>query len=121
MYSTAQQTANHQPTPIRPGERLRLQAKALKATIVLDPAALTAIVVPPGSPPVAFTINVDGRRVTGKFNAKSLRRAISTINEHDEGQVAVVVQGRLARERDADILVDAGIAAQVKGPRPDKD
>jgi hypothetical protein len=98
-------------TASRPSGRLRLTAKALKVAVVLDPTALAAFEVPlgtahfrsPSTPPA------------GMFNAKSLRRAIATIREHGIDQVAAIVQGKLAA---GDVLEEAGLAAQLKGPRP---
>jgi hypothetical protein len=83
----------------------------LKITAVLDPAALTVVIVPPGTAHMEFVIDVGGRKTFGRFNAKSVRRAIATINEHGPENVATIVQGRLAR---GDRLEDAGLAAQLK-------
>ena len=93
--------------------RLRLSAKALKATIVVDPALLAGLAVPNGQPRVAFTIDVSGRAITGEFNAKSLRRVITAIAEHGAENVVVVAQGRLA----GDVLEEAGIVAQPKAAK----
>jgi hypothetical protein len=61
--------------------RLRLSAKSLKCTVVLDASQLAGFEVPNGQPRVAFTIDVGGRAVTGEFNSKSLRRVVTAIAE----------------------------------------
>ena len=61
-----------------------------------------------------FVLDIGGRKILGRFNAKSVRRAVATINEHGPGNVATIVQGRLAP---GDRLEDAGLAAQPKIPK----
>jgi hypothetical protein len=100
------------PAPIKSGT-LQLAARSLKVTVVLPPAQLAGLDVPPG-PHLHFAIMIDGRRVTGQFNAKTLRRTVATIAEHRPENVAVIVQGTLASDR----IEAAGISAQMKGPRP---
>jgi len=91
---------------------LKLSARSLKTTLVVDQAALIGARVPDGEPRVPFEVTVGNRKVIGEFNAKSLRRAIAAA---EAGDVAVIVQGK--REA-ADVLADAGISAQ---PRAKKD
>lgn len=86
----------------------------MKATAVVDGVDLVGFQVPNGSPPVEFTINAQGRKVTGRFNAKSLRKAIAAVTELGVEGVAVVVQGRLA----SGVLEEAGISITVKPPKP---
>lgn len=93
--------------------RLRLSAKSIKATVVLDPAQLAGLVVPNGQPRVGFVIDVAGRAITGEFNAKSLRRAVAAVTEHGAEAVAVIAQGKLV----GDALEEAGIVAQPKAPK----
>lgn len=105
----------HIPPPKKPDGRLRLDARALKVTMVVDPEALAGFEVPAGSSPVEFMITIEGRKVTGRFNAKSLRKAAVAVTEHGAEQVAVVVQGRLA---DNNVLEEAGLSVNVKAPKP---
>ena len=103
------------PTAARaPTNMHRLTGRALKVTVVLDPAQLAEISVPDGAGPQRFQIEVAGRKVTGQLNAKSLRRAVAMVVEHGTGSVAVIVQGKLEA---GDVLADAGIAAQLKAPK----
>ena len=90
------------------GKAVTLQAKKIKATLVLDPAQLLRIQPGAGSDPVPFAIHVGDRTVTGQFNAKTLRRALATIREN--GGVATFVQGALVD----DGLKAARISVQVK-------
>jgi hypothetical protein len=54
---------------------LKLESRALKATAVLDPAALADVQIPDGTSKVTLRIAVGGSTVTAEVNAKSLRRA----------------------------------------------
>lgn len=96
-------------------EPLQFIARALKTTVVLDPSAVGKVTVPNGVPQVAIQVMVGGRIVKANLNAKSLRRAVTRINEIGVEDCAVILQGRLEA---GDLLVDAGIAAQPKAPRP---
>jgi hypothetical protein len=49
------------------------------------------------------------------LNPKSLRKAVSTIREHGIENVAVVLQCKLEA---GDVLAEAGLAAQIKTPKP---
>lgn len=94
--------------------KLILAARSLKATLVIDQAQLDGIEVPNGAGPVDFEVRLeDGRRVTGKLNPKTLRRAIATCRE---GPAAVIVQGKLSA---GDVLAQAGLQAMAKQPKAD--
>ena len=96
------------------GGGLRLAAKSVKATLVIDPSLLAGLVVPNGASPVPLAIEVGGQAVSGRLNPKTLRRAIGVINEHGAASVGVIVQGDL---RSGGYLEAAGIVAQPKRPR----
>ena len=51
-----------------------LNARALKCTIVLDPAEVAQIVAPDGKPRTVIAIRLPDRRVSADLNAKSVRR-----------------------------------------------
>ena len=87
-----------------------LNARALKCTVVLDPAEVAQIVAPDGQPRVAIAIRLPDRRVSADLNAKSVRRALAVIVEHGPDGVSVVVQGKLV----GDTIEEAGIMAQPK-------
>jgi hypothetical protein len=89
---------------------MRLTAKSLKVTAVLDVDQVAALEPPMGSKTAPFEITVEGRTVTGTFNAKSVRKAVAAANA---GDVVVIVQGKLV----GDILEEAGIVAQPKAPK----
>ena len=92
------------------GSTIMLTAKSIKATVVLDAAALLDVTVPNGSGPVPFVITVGDQSVKGQFNAKTLRRAVTAVREAGAENVAVVVNGRLLGNR----LEEAGIVAQPR-------
>jgi ribosomal protein S3 len=85
-----------------------LNARALKVTVVLDPAEVAELEAPDGQPRVVLTIQTPDRRVTADAAAKSVRRALATIAEHGADGVSVVVQGKLT----GDTIVEAGIMAR---------
>jgi hypothetical protein len=87
-----------------------LNARTLKCTIVLDPAEVAQLVAPDGQPRVVLAIRLPDRRVTADLAAKSVRRALVTINEHGPDGVSVIVQGKLV----GDTITEAGIMAQPK-------
>jgi hypothetical protein len=93
---------------------LKLQAKAIKVSIVLDAAALVGVVVPNGQPRFPIIIGVAGRTLKAELNAKSARKCCATIAEHGPDGVAVLLQGKLA----GDVIEDAGIAATPRTTRP---
>lgn len=92
---------------------LKLTARNLKVTIVLDPAPFAAISVPNGSPPIPFIIDVARHTITGQFNPKSLRKACAAAAQ-GLGKT-VVIQGTI---RSGNVLEDAGI--MVPPPPPAK-
>ena len=75
------------------GSTIMLTAKSIKATVVLDAAALLDVTVANGSGPVPFVITVGDQSVKGQFNAKTLRRAVTAVREAGAENVAVVVNG----------------------------
>ena len=89
----------------------RLNAKSLKATIVLSPAEVLALSAPDGSPRCVVRVNVAGRTVVADLNAKSVRKAIATIRAAGPDNIACILQGRLAAD---DALAEAGLSVQLK-------
>jgi hypothetical protein len=87
-----------------------LNARALKCTVVLDPAEVAQLVAPNGQPRVVLTVRMPDRRVSADVAAKSVRRALVTIGEHGPDGVSVIVPGRLV----GDSITEAGIMAQRK-------
>jgi hypothetical protein len=93
---------------------LKLEARSLKATAVLDPAALADIEVPNSTSKVTLRLAVPGRTLTAELNAKSLRWAVIAINAAGLDGVAVILQGKLEVNN---ALAEAGIAKQPKAPK----
>lgn len=91
-----------------------LMGKAIKATVVLDPAAVAEINIPNGQARVVLRISAGGRVLTADIAAKGLRKAMATIAEAGRDGVAVIIQGKL----EGDALTEAGIVAQLKAPKP---
>jgi hypothetical protein len=93
---------------------LILNAKSLKATIVLDPVEVLSVPVKDGLSKIALKVAVGGRTISAEVNAKSLRRCIATVRDLGPDAVAVVLQGKLEANG---VLVEAGIAAMPKTPK----
>ena len=98
-----------------------LTGKALKVTIVLNPAEVSALPVPNGTPRVILKIAVGGRTVTADIAAKSLRKAQATIAEAGADGCAALIQGKLDRQGGADVVAEAGLVAQLKIPKEVKE
>jgi hypothetical protein len=87
-----------------------LNSRALKVTVVLDPAEVAQLVAPDGRPRVVLAIRLPDRRVSVDLNAKSVRKAVAMLAEHGPDGVAVIIQGKLM----GDAITEAGIVAQPK-------
>ena len=94
---------------------LKLESRALKASLVLDPAALAGVEVPNGLSKVTQRVAVPGKTIVAEVNAKSLCRTVAAIAAAGPNGVAVVLQGKL---EPGDVLTEAGIAAQPQTPKP---
>jgi len=98
--------------------RLNLAAKALKVTLVLDPAQLAEVIVPNGAGPQPLRITIGERRVKAQISAKSLRKAVAMIAEHGAEKVVLLLQGKLVED---DVISECGLVAQLRAPRPSPD
>src|SRR5689334_8015100 len=86
-------------------------AKAIKATIVLSPAEVLTLTAPDGKPRCLVRVTVGDRTITADLNAKSVRKAISTIKENGAEACACILQGKLEAK---DVLAEAGLVVQLK-------
>jgi hypothetical protein len=93
---------------------LELESRALKASLVLEPAALAGVEVPNGLSKVTLRVAVLAKTIIAEVNAKSLRRTVAAIAAAGPNGVAVVLQGKL---EPGDVLTEAGIVAQPKTPK----
>jgi hypothetical protein len=75
-----------------------LNTRAMKVTVVLDPAEVAQLVAPDGQPRVAIDVRLPDRLVCADLAAMSVRRALATIAEHGPDAVSVIVQGKLVGE-----------------------
>ncbi len=93
-----------------------LTTRALKCTVLLDPAELEGLALVDGTPRVQLSIRTaDGRTVTAEVVAKAVRKAKAVIAEHGTAGVAALLQGKLSQ---GDVLAEAGLVAQPKAPKP---
>src|SRR6516165_6267559 len=108
---TSPSTVTMPPKPVRDAKGRRLNFNSKAVTMVLDPAQLAELEVPPGAPPQRFRIEARGRRVTGQLTSKGVRKALAMIAEHGPEKLAVIVQGKLG---EGDVVLAAGIIAQPR-------
>jgi hypothetical protein len=93
-----------------------LTTRALKCTVLLDPAELASLALVDGIPRVQLNVRVaDGRAVTAGVAAKAVRKAQAVIAEYGAAGVAALLQGKLGK---GDVLLEAGLVAQPKVPKP---
>ena len=58
---------------------LQFTSRALKVTLMLDPAALVGVEVAPGTSRMPIVVMIDNRGVRAVLSAKSVRRAATTV------------------------------------------
>jgi ProQ/FINO family len=92
---------------------MSLAVKAIKVTVVLDPQVLRP--APAGADVILEVTTEGGIKAQARVNPKSYRKALDAIREHGADNVAVILQGRMVKPGE---IVDAGIAAQSKPPKP---
>jgi hypothetical protein len=92
---------------------LTTTARKLKITAMIDAAPFVKLGVPPDdSPPrTILTVAVGGRTITADLATKSVRKAVKTLLERGEQNVALILQGALAADNRVE---EAGLVAQVK-------
>jgi hypothetical protein len=84
---------------------VKLSTKSLKVSAVIDAAALARIVVPDGSGPVPFALDVGGVAFTGTFKPKTLRKAIKTAAEG--AATIAMISGKLVN---CTTIAEAGVS-----------
>jgi hypothetical protein len=89
---------------------LRLTARALKVTAVLDAAMVVTLPTPDGQARSKLIINCDGINYTADIATKSLRKVKATIAANGAESVFVMVQGKLKNNE----IAECGFVAQVK-------
>jgi hypothetical protein len=96
----------------RTGGKYRLTAAGLTCALKLDPAELLSQPVPYRVQRVRLAIRTPSRIVYADVSAKRIRKARALIESAGEGAVSLLLRGRLS---DHNLLVEAGLAAQLKG------
>jgi hypothetical protein len=97
-----------------PEGSVKLSAKALKVTLLLDPVVVGKLELGSGAPAPPFVIAVAGRTIHAQVSAKSLRRVLGILAQYGPEKVVVLLQGKLAA---GDVLAEPGLTAQVKPPK----
>lgn len=106
------------PAPIPPRNSMKLNARALKVTLVLDAAELAALPDPATARVMLQIAVAGGRVVTADIASKALRKCKATISESGADNAARIVQGKLT---DGNVVVEAGLIGQVKTPPGGRD
>jgi hypothetical protein len=88
-----------------------LTTRAIKVTLVLDPAQVAAALPEHDNGKVALVIACGERTFTAAVNAKAWRKAREAIAAHGADGVVVILQGRL---EPGNVIGEAGLTAQVK-------
>ncbi len=93
-------------------------ARAVKVTVVLDPAQLAEALAPfeQASGRVPLQITVEGRTLRCDFAAKAVRKTLGMIRAHGPSGVAVIVVGKLMANNE---IAEAGLVAQPRLPPAD--
>jgi hypothetical protein len=94
----------------KPMASLTVTARAMKVTVPLDAAAVTALPTPDGQARSKLTINCEGKSYVADIATKSLRKVKATIAANGAENVFVMVQWKLKGGE----IIEAGIVAQVK-------
>ena len=94
--------------------RLTLNARALKITVPLDAMEVRTLPDPGGQARCQLAITCDGKVYIADIATKALRKAKATIAASGADNVFVLVQGKLKGNE----IVDCGLVAQVKTPKP---
>ena len=89
-------------------------ARALKITIPLDAAEVRALPDPGGQARSQLAIACEGKVYTADIATKALRKAKGVIGANGAENVFVMVQGKLKGNE----IIDCGLVAQVKTPKP---
>jgi hypothetical protein len=92
-----------------------IQAKSIKATVVLEASDIARLEVPNGVSRVVLRVQVAGRALSADLNAESVRKCIAAIEAAGPVGANVILQGKLEGD---DKPLDAGLVAQPKTPRP---
>jgi hypothetical protein len=93
--------------------KLAVTARAMKVMVPLD-AAMVGALPEPNQERVELAVNCDGLGYVASISAKSLRKALNTINTNGADAVFVMLQGRLR----GNTIIECGLTAQVKAKAP---
>ena len=94
-----------------------LRAKAVKATLVLDPVEVLALKVPETGKGFHLQVRIGEQAIDVPLNAKGVRKAVAAVKELGAENVAVIVTGRL-KLGEKPVMEDAGMLAQPKAKKP---
>jgi hypothetical protein len=94
--------------------QLTVTARAMKVTVPLDAAVVATLPTPDGQSRSKLIISCEGKSYTADIATKSLRKVKTTIAANGAENVFVMVQGKLKGGE----IVEAGITAQMKVPKP---
>jgi hypothetical protein len=97
-----------------------VSARSIKVTVVLDSVEVLGVLQQAtaiADARVPFTVEVEGRKLRTSFAAKSVRKALATLQANGPENVAVIIQGKLMR---SDEISEAGLVAQLRAsPKPE--
>jgi hypothetical protein len=94
--------------------QLTLTARSIKVTVQLDPAEIKALPSLHDQERVKLEVACEGKLYSADIATKSLRKAKATISANGTENVFGMVQGKLKGNE----IVECGLVAQVKTPKP---
>jgi hypothetical protein len=98
--------------------KLATTARKLKVTLLVDAAPFVRLGVPPDNAPARtqVIVAIGDHTVLADLATRSVRKAIKTLAEHGEENVALLIQGVLGRRPSGDVIEECGLVAQIKAP-----
>lgn len=88
-----------------------LNARAIKVTVLLDPAEIATLSVPEGQSRTTLWIWVAGRKLSADIACKSLRKALTMIREVGTDGCVSLIQGKLGPDN---VVQECGLVTQLK-------
>lgn len=91
-----------------------LSARAIKVTVLLDPAEIATLATPEGQSRTTLEIKVAGRKLSAEIATKSLRKVHAVISEVGTAGCVTLIQGKLGPN---DVMQECGLSAQLRNAK----
>lgn len=91
---------------------LKVTGRAIKISVVVDPAGLIGVNVPLDQPRFPLTVEASGVALHTELSSKSVRKCAAAVAAAKPGEITVLLQGKLVSDGR---IEDAGISAAAGG------